>query len=308
MNSLNINLFGTFEIFQNKPTCELKITRCIQGLFAYLLINRDHTHSKDILLDTFWPDYREEKARKCLNTALWRLRSILKNNGDSNSQCLLTTPSGDIRIRQSQDIWLDIDVFEKGIDQIIKRPIEKANHDDISKLENAIPLYRGELLEGFYDNWVLSERERLRNLYVKALRWLMLYYKSQLNFERSIEYAKMILDLDPLREEIVRNLMTLYFRLGQRSKAIQQYELCRGILQNDLGIEPLEETQELYHSIVSSAETNLSKSQIPGEDFTLQIKELTQQLQFAIKKLDDTCAKFEQIKYKLEALKGQINN
>ena len=290
MNSLNINLFGTFRIFQNKPTCELKITRCIQGLFAYLLINRDHTHSKDILLDIFWPDYREEKARKCLNTALWRLRRILKNTGGSNSEYLLTKPGGEISIRQSQDIWLDIDVFEKGIDQIIKRPIEKANHDDISKLENAIPLYRGELLEGFYDNWVLSERERL------------------LNYERSIEYAKMILDLDPLREEIVRNLMTLYSHLGQRSKAIQQYELCRGILQNDLGIEPLEETQELYHSIVSSTESTFSKSQKPGEDFTLQIKELSQQLQFAIKKLDDTCAKFEQIKYQLEILKSQIGD
>jgi DNA-binding SARP family transcriptional activator len=308
LSSLNINLFGTFKIFQNKSICELKITRCIQGLFAYLLINRDHTHSKDILLELFWPDYREEKARKCLNTALWRLRSLLKNSDSSNSQYLVTTSSGEISILQTQDIWLDVDVFEKAINQIIKSPIEKANHDDIGKLEHAIPLYKGELLEGFYDDWVLSERERLRNLYVKALRWLMLYYKNQRNYECSVEYAKMILDLDPLREEIVRNLMTLYSKLGQRSKAIQQYELCRGILQKDLGIEPLEETQDLYRSIVSASESNFGENQKTGTNFSAHIKELTQQLQLAIKKLDDTCAKFEQIKYQLEILKSQIND
>ena len=106
-----------------------------------------------------------------------------------------------------------------------------------------------ELLEGFYDDWVLRERERLRLLYLRCLRRLMQGYRQQGAYEDSLASAQQILACDPLHEEVHREAMRLYCDLGQRSLAVRQYQRCREILADELGILPMEETQALYARI-----------------------------------------------------------
>jgi DNA-binding SARP family transcriptional activator len=127
------------------------------------------------------------------------------------------------------------------------------NDAQARELQKALELYTAPLLDGFYDDWALRERERLRLLYLNALAHLMRYYQHQREFESSLACGRQILQHDPLREEIHRELMRIYVTSGQRALAVRQYETCREILAAELAIAPMEETQRLYRHIVSGA-------------------------------------------------------
>jgi DNA-binding SARP family transcriptional activator len=121
--------------------------------------------------------------------------------------------------------------------------------DDACNLEVAASLYTGELLEGFYYDWALRERERLRYVYLNSLAHLMQFYRRQRLYDKGLEAGRKILDLDPLHEEIHREMMQLYAESGQRALAIRQYESCCDSLHAELGILPMDETQALYTQI-----------------------------------------------------------
>jgi DNA-binding SARP family transcriptional activator len=165
----------------------------------------------------------------------------------------LTTPAGEVGINPTSDFWLDVANFESNTRKVTGKTIVSMDADDAAELENALQLYSGDLLEGIYDDWVLLERERLRSLYFKSLIQLMRYKKQVGALDESIIHAQQILCLDPIREEIHRELMRLYVENGQRSLALRHYKNCRKILQEELSIPPMRETQELYREILQSA-------------------------------------------------------
>lgn len=101
-------------------------------------------------------------------------------------------------------------------------------------------------MEGFYDEWCISEQERLRELYLQALQELVACHKTLKDYGQAIICGKKILAISPLREEIQRELMYLYYLAGDRNAALLQYELCRQVLEKELQIEPLPETKILY--------------------------------------------------------------
>jgi predicted ATPase len=119
-------------------------------------------------------------------------------------------------------------------------------------LERAATLYRGELLEGVsvdeapFEEWLLAERERLRELALEALARLLAHQSKSQATERAIQTAIRLLALDPLQEPAHRTLMRLYARQGRRSAALKQYQVCVGVLRRELGAEPEPETRRLY--------------------------------------------------------------
>jgi DNA-binding SARP family transcriptional activator len=161
----------------------------------------------------------------------------------------LTTSRGEVGFNPQSNHWLDVEVFEEISGQILAKPFESLETKDVVKLEDALKLYTGELLEGFYEDWALRERERLRSLYLHSLIHLLQFYRHQQAFEMSLACCHKIIDLDPLREEIHREMMRLYYRNGQRALALRQYEKCRETLALELGVAPMEETQILYAQI-----------------------------------------------------------
>src|SRR4029453_11469949 len=109
-------------------------------------------------------------------------------------------------------------------------------------LERAAALYRGELLEGFglqeapFEEWLLAERERLRELAIEALAKLLRHHRTTGATEAAGQTALRLLVLDPLQEPVHRTLMRLYAQLGRRSSALRQYQVCVGALQRELGV------------------------------------------------------------------------
>ena len=116
-------------------------------------------------------------------------------------------------------------------------------------LEQAAELYRGDLLLGFsvneplFEEWLVAERERLREMALEALARLLAHQTEGASTERAIQTAVRLLALDPLQEAVHRALMRLYARQGRRGAALKQYQVCVGALQRELGTEPEAETK-----------------------------------------------------------------
>jgi DNA-binding SARP family transcriptional activator len=245
-------------------------------LLAYLLLQRHRSHSREELAALFWGEQSEDKARGCLNTALWRLRCALEPSGSGRETYLQGSHVGEVEFNRASRYWLDVAAFEEPVRRILAAPVETIEERKMQKLRNVMQLYRGELLEGFYDDWALRERERLRTLYLNGLAYLMKYEKYQRNYENGLSYGRQILELDPLREEIHRELMRLYVENQQRPLAIRQYKACCEMLRAELDIEPMQETQALYAQIMLSAEPGQPEYARASPD---QLRETLQDLQ-----------------------------
>ena len=222
MSVLHISLFGNIRIVHDDRPAGLQMKPAALALLVYLLLHRHRSHRREVLIGLFWGNHDEERARRCLSTTLWRLRSELEPAPTPHGIYLITTAAGEISFNRECDYWLDVANFEEKIVHGLIHPVATMAVADAQELEEALQLYKGDLLEGFYEEWTLRERERLRALYLKALTRLMLYYQQHGIYERSLVCGQKILDMDPLREEIHRAMMRLYLQSGQQVLAVQQ--------------------------------------------------------------------------------------
>jgi DNA-binding SARP family transcriptional activator len=252
MRTLRICLFGSVRVSHDGQLPTRHVTRSVQSLLAYLLLHRQRLHPREVLASVFWSEQSEERARSCLSTALWRLRGVLEANGVPKGTYLVTNPLGEIGFNRTSDHWLDVAAFEAEVNRVLAKSVQALAADDAGDLREALSLYTGELLEGFYDDWALRERERLHVLQLKGLIHLMRYWKGRGDYDEALACGQRILDQDPLREEIHREVMRIYLESGERDKAIRQYNACRRVLKEELGIAPMEETQRLHAEIIGS--------------------------------------------------------
>jgi DNA-binding SARP family transcriptional activator len=251
-SALRICLFGSLNIRRGGVQEQVKLTRNTQELLAYLLLFRRRMHPREVLANVFWKDVPQDRARNCLNTAVWRLRRVLESDGVTPGTYVVSSPSGELGFNFDSGVWLDVDVFEREIGKILIRGPETADRGEIVLLENAVKLYEGDLLEGHYCDWALRERERLRCCYLDCLYYLMRYFSSSANIPQALLYGQEILRADPLREDVHRQMMRLFDADGQRSCAVRQFHLCREVLRTELGIPPMPETELLYRELIGS--------------------------------------------------------
>jgi DNA-binding SARP family transcriptional activator len=291
METLRITLFGQVSVVHPSVSAPLRLSRSTQALLAYLLLQR-HLVPRDVLMDVFWVDCSPDRARSSLTTALWRLRHLLEPNDVQPGTYLITRNAGGVGFNWDSGHWLDTESFEQHVYPLLRKPVSDLGEDDIREIEGVLTLYRGELLEGVYDDWALREQERFRSLHLDCLCRLMEYYTGRKNFGQSIALAQEILRRDPVREEIHRALMRVYLDSGQRSLAIRQYAQCRELLDRELGVSPLDETQALYHQIVAASHPAAPAIEQP---LTEDLAQLVRELERVKHSLHETIRAFEQI-------------
>lgn len=269
MEALRIWLFGRVRVAHGEGSPEIRFTRSTQTLLAFLLLHPQRYHPREVLAELAWGDRPDEQARGALNTALWRLRNLLEPDGTTRGAYLRTTPSGEVGFNWDSDHWLDLTAFEKCASCILAIPTDGMQAQHARQLEAVLPLYDGELLEGFYEDWAITERERLRDLHLSCLTRLMRYHHQQRNIDRSQRHAQEILRLDPLREEIHRAAMRLFAENGERALALRQFEWCRQVLSAEMGIAPMPETEALYQQILANTAAPLPPPPAHPETVTL---------------------------------------
>jgi DNA-binding SARP family transcriptional activator len=258
MGVLRICLFGTVQVSHDDRRQDARAIHAVQALLAYLVLHRRRFHAREVLSGLFWGDHTDTRARSCLSTALWRLRRVLEPPGVTRGTYLVTSRIGEVGFNCDSEHWVDVAAFEQGVQ---RQPVP-----DWFGVESAISHYTGDLLEGFYEDWALRERERLRILYLDALGRLLRHQSESGALEAALACGQRILEVDPLREEIHREIIRLHLRSGRRALALRQYEACRGLLASELGIEPMEETRALYDEIVSGSHARASRPRPAVED------------------------------------------
>jgi DNA-binding SARP family transcriptional activator len=156
-----------------------------------------------------------------------------------------------IQINPSEGFWLDIAEFEQSFNCLKDKDAHDLTLKDFHSLQAATELYRGDLLEGWYQDWCLFERERFQIMYLMALDKLVQYCETHGRCSAGLSYATEILRHDHAYERAHRQMMRLYFMAGDRTQALHQYQRCAAALQRELDIEPSEATKRLYEQIRS---------------------------------------------------------
>lgn len=308
---MQVYLFGNFQVYPHADA-ELALRPTAARLFAYLLLYRQTVHPREVVAETFWQSSELDRARRNLNTTLWQLRKAFRQVNDQQTNLIATTPE-QIRLNREADLWLDVALFEEMAKKGLVHAEDGCTVAAITALDQAVELYQGDLLHGFYDSWVLQERERLRLIYLRCLKRLMTIHRVQGNLDASIDYAQHILRVEPWREDIHRTLMTLYAESSRRTDAIAQYQVCREILASELAIQPMSETEELYRSLMTNSHDNHPRTvsisyqpetlnengskELTLEKATVQLQAAIQTLQVAQKELNYAVAVVERLSH-----------
>lgn len=223
------------------------------SLLAYLALGRGRYFSRTELLGTLWPERMASMTAGSFNTALWRLRRLVECPPFQHGELIASDRRGAIGLNGSQEVWLDIEEFERRIASGLSRPIEQLGDAEIADLRAGVALYKSDILMEFTDDWALREREKHRRHYLNALWRLMQLSTIRREYGEGIRHAQSILDCDTLREDVHRELMQLFVLSGQRAQALRQFETCRDMLRRELAIQPMRETLALYRQIADSA-------------------------------------------------------
>ena len=233
MVALRLFLLGPLDIRHGDRQLPRPPTLKSQSLLAYLVYHRERPQPRDRLAGLFWGDRPERKARRSLTTALWHIRRCLPD-GD-----LLLSDAQSVQFDPEADLWLDVAEFESLV-----------AHPELSCLQSAVVLYRGDFMDGFYDDWIINERYRLETLLSDALARLMTGLEVAGEYEEALAVALRFLQHDPLREDAHQSAMRAFCRLGRRNAALEQYRRCQEIVKQDLNAQPMAETTELYQAIL----------------------------------------------------------
>ena len=231
---LRINLFGPLRLcYHDQPVKFAALPKTLP-LFAYLLLNRAKPIGRTTLACTFWPDHNEADARSNLRRHLYELRRVLPPAPDDCPWLLIDNSS--VQWNPAAPYWCDVVAFL----QASSNP---------GQLAEAIPLYTDDLLPELYEDWIFVEREGLRNRFFDTLSQLLSQARDRGDQTAALGYAQQILHFDPLREDVLRELMTLRYATGDRAGALQAYQRFVQRLREALDIAPMVETSALYDTL-----------------------------------------------------------
>ena len=239
MGRLNLALLGGFQGRLGAAAPLRLPTRKTKALLAFLALPPGRSHPREKLASLLWGGMPEPQARQGLRQSLFALRKAVGVPPRAllvDGETVALNPSA-----------VDVDVAE------FERQVAEGTP---AALDRAAALYRGEFLEGLalqeapFEEWLLTERERLRELALEALAKLLHHQRTTGATEAGLKTALRLLALDPLQEPVHRAVMRLYVQLGRRASALRQYQLCIGVLQRELSVEPETTTKQLYQEIL----------------------------------------------------------
>lgn len=231
--SHRLRLLGPVQLEWATPPPHDFESRKALALLCYLAVKRQPV-SRSYLVEMFWPEKTETRGRGNLSRVLHNISSLLPDSFQASRRAIQFEPS--------PLLWLDVIAFE-----------------ELTAAEawaEATALYRDDFMAGFYlddspefENWLIMEREHWSQRIAQILNKLIAQAIHQTDYEQGLKYAFQLLQQEPWREEVHRDVMRLLAFTGQRSAALAQYKSCRRILAEELNVSPTPETETLYERI-----------------------------------------------------------
>jgi len=226
------------------------------AIFKYLLTHKPSSVSQHYLMGWLWPDVNSDRARWSLNSAVRALREVLDNCSRlAHNAVALVCEDGCYHLSSTIEVLTDVDEFDAYYKRGRRLQKEGWTDEAITEYEKALERYQGDyLVEDLYEDWTMIERERLASVYMDILGRLANYYlEERKQPQESIWACYKLLKKDPCHEEAYRLLMRCYVRLRLRSRALDQYRICRHMLGSVHGMEPSLELQAVCDSVKRTA-------------------------------------------------------
>jgi DNA-binding SARP family transcriptional activator len=241
---LEVSLLGEQYVEGSTATNLARSSRSI-ALLGFLAVHAEAPQPRQRLAAIFWPESSEQQARTNLRRELHYLRVLL---GDDQS---LVVEPATLMWREWPTCRVDVCVFRRRRQLALQA---LAAGDQPAMLEHgtaAVEEYRGDLLPGMYDDWVLVEREELRRQCVELCDQLVASWRDLGDLRKAIEYGRIRVRLEPLEELGYRTLMELQADAGDRAGAISTFHKCAEILDRELEVKPSRPTEILVERLLS---------------------------------------------------------
>lgn len=224
-------------------------------LLKILVSRRGRPVHREALIEALWPDLDSTEGLKRLKVVVHGMRRGLEPlRGKGHGLSLITTEGVGYCLPVGEGLWVDADRFQELAQQAEAAAARGFGQEAIAAFEAAAALYGGDYLEDDrYSDWVATERERLQEVYLTLLfKGASLYAETGL-LERAAQTCQKAVALDPCRESAHRLLMACLWKSGRRAEALRQFARCRQVLRQELNVDPMPETVELYQRIHRSA-------------------------------------------------------
>jgi DNA-binding SARP family transcriptional activator len=228
---LQARLFGPFELRSDGTPVTVASSRA-QSLLAYLAL-RGTPQRRDRVAFLLWPDSTEPQARTNLRHVLHTLRGAIPD-----AECHLHATAQTLSLRE---VAVDVAAFDAALAN---------DDDDPAALRRAADLYAGDLLQGWYDDWLTADRDAYRARMTAALARLVPLLEAGGDLDAAVRYAERAVALDRMAEAPYRSLMRLHDARGDRARAVRVYHECAATLEDELGVQPSAETRELYQALL----------------------------------------------------------
>lgn len=227
-----------------------------RALLIYLALQPEHAQRRESLAELLWPDRPAGSARTNLRQALYGIRRGLEDSQADPPYLLISGDS--LQLNLAAEVQIDALLFS-GLIQYVKEhyhPQAPLCRECAQKLKQAVELYQGNFLEGMFlgesvafQEWMMLQRERYQHDYLYGLELLCRYARQEKHDLWAVDLARRIVAANPLDESGHRQLMQSLAEAGKRGMALEHYQECRQILLEELGVEPSQETRELFEEI-----------------------------------------------------------
>jgi DNA-binding SARP family transcriptional activator/predicted ATPase len=245
---LRFSLLGGINITLGGEPVTGFVSSKAQALLCYLAVS-GRSHTREALAGMFWGNVPEADSRASLRQALSNLRKLI------GAHLVITRQTA--VFNQDSPHWLDVVAFEA-----LLQDGRKADEAAINALQQAVSLYQGDFLAGFYiddcpafEEWLLNRQERLQQLALQAWQQLVTYHTRRGEYRQAIRYTRRWLAFAPWQETAHRQMMRLLAYTQQYNDALLQYDTCRAMVERELGVRPMPETTLLQQRIQTMRST-----------------------------------------------------
>jgi len=239
---IEVNAFNKAEVKLRNKTLSISDwkTQTSRDLFFLFLANPKGLTKEEVGL-IFWPDSTDAELKLRFKNAVYRMRRAIGPE-------TVLFKDGFYQFNQSIDYEYDVQSFLASIETA---RITKNDREKIDALKIAVDIYKGLYLPEIDEVWVVAERQRYLNHFIKAVEELLSLLVSNKKYESALFYCEKTLSHDSCNEEIHRIIMNVHALMGNKAAVSRQYETCVAILEKELGTEPSPQTRTLFKSLMA---------------------------------------------------------
>lgn len=255
-DQIYVETLGGFRVFrygEEIPSSQWQREKALH-LFQYLITVRNNTarQHKERIVEQLWPDLDTKRSDRDFKVALNAVYKALEPERKARTESRYIKRSDLAYEIDLEQVRLDVVEFEALIERG-NQQLAESQRQSVHSFRKALSFYKGDYLpERRYEDWAYSERERLQVLALNLMTTLARLVLAEHPLE-SIHLTQRVLTIDPIWEDAYRIQMRAYMRRGNRPMAIRTYQQCVETLRDELAIEPLPETTQLYCDIITGA-------------------------------------------------------